>query len=88
MSWVVRLSREALKDHKNLPKDMWERVERATEDMRADPFHGDVRAVTGKEWKGYYRKRVGPYRIIFTIDHKEHVAGVTAIIRRSEKTYR
>ena len=88
MSWLVRLSREALKDHKDLPRDMWGRVERAVEDMRADPFHGDVKALKGKEWKGYYRKRAGPYRIIFTVDPKEHIVGVIAIIRRSEKTYR
>jgi len=88
MAWVVRLSREALKDYMDLPQDMWERVERAIEDMRADPFQGDVKALKGKEWKGCYRKRVGPYRIVFTVDHKQRVAGVTAIVRRSEKTYR
>ena len=88
MAWDVRLSREALKDYKNLPRDAQQRVERALDGMSADPFVGDVKALKGNEWKGLYRKRVGPYRIIFTADPKEEAVGVTAILRRSEKTYR
>ena len=88
MAWAVRLSREALKDYKNLPRDAQERVGRAIDGLSVDPFMGDVKALKGPEWKGLYRKRVGPYRIIFAADPKSDVVGVTAILRRSEKTYR
>jgi len=37
---------------------------------------------------GCLRKRVGAYRIIFTIDHEASEVTVLAILRRSEKTYR
>jgi mRNA-degrading endonuclease RelE of RelBE toxin-antitoxin system len=56
--------------------------------MQADPFRGDTKALKGNEWKGLYRKRVGPFRIIFTADRPGSTVGIAAILRRSEKTYR
>ena len=88
MVWDVRLSREALKDYEDLPRDVKARVERAIDSLSSDPFAGDVKPLKGKEWKGLYRKRVGPYRIIFSPDPKKQLVGVAAILRRSEKAYR
>jgi mRNA-degrading endonuclease RelE of RelBE toxin-antitoxin system len=45
-------------------------------------------ALKGSEWKGCFRKRVGDYRMIFTLDHDAHAVMVLAVLRRSEKTYR
>jgi len=56
--------------------------------MEVNPFAGDVRPLSGPEWKGRYRKRVGPYRIIFTADHATAAVAISAILIRSEKTYR
>ena len=38
--------------------------------------------------EGRFRKRVGPYRIVFAVDNKARVAAISAILIRSEKTYR
>ena len=56
--------------------------------MEENPLMGDVKALKGPEWKGRYRKRVGPYRIIFTVDHKMKAVAISAILIRSGKTYR
>jgi mRNA-degrading endonuclease RelE of RelBE toxin-antitoxin system len=56
--------------------------------MAEDPFRGDVVPLKGKEWKGYYRKRVGRYRIIFVPRQNERVIDIAAILARDEKTYR
>lgn len=88
MSWAVELSAAAEKDLKHLPRDRQARIERAIDEMEVDPFSGDVKALQGAEWKGRYRKRVGPYRIIFTANHKTGTVAVSAILIRSEKTYR
>lgn len=48
----------------------------------------DVIPLKGTEWKGYYRKRVGPYRIIFTLNRKAMTVAISAILIRSEKLYR
>jgi mRNA-degrading endonuclease RelE of RelBE toxin-antitoxin system len=55
--------------------------------MAAHPLRGDVISLKGKQWKGRYRKRVGQYRIIFTLDHSRNEIEVSAILIRSEKTY-
>jgi mRNA-degrading endonuclease RelE of RelBE toxin-antitoxin system len=56
--------------------------------MAEDPFRGDAMPLKGKEWKGYYRKRVGRYRIIFVPRQNERVTDIPAILARDEKTYR
>jgi mRNA-degrading endonuclease RelE of RelBE toxin-antitoxin system len=55
--------------------------------MEQDPFQGDVKALQGKAWKGYYRKRTGDYRIIFFPHHERHIVDVAWVVLKSEKTY-
>jgi mRNA-degrading endonuclease RelE of RelBE toxin-antitoxin system len=47
-----------------------------------------VKPLKGPEWKGRYRKRVGPYRIIFTMDRRAMSVAISRILIRSEKTCR
>jgi mRNA-degrading endonuclease RelE of RelBE toxin-antitoxin system len=56
--------------------------------MAEDPFRGDVKPLRGPQWQGRYRKRVGRWRIIFTPDQNQRIVEVSAILARSEKTYR
>jgi mRNA-degrading endonuclease RelE of RelBE toxin-antitoxin system len=88
VTWAVELSAAAERDLKRLPRDRQARIERAIDEMEENPFAGDVKALQGPEWKGRYRKRVGPYRIIFAADRKAFAVAVSAILIRSEKTYR
>jgi len=71
MGWTVDLSRDAESELRRLPRDIRERMERAIDDMERDPFRSNVKALKGPEWKGRYRKKVGPYRIIFVADHQK-----------------
>lgn len=88
MTWAVELSAAAEKDLKRLPRDRQARIEHVIDEMEENPFAGDVKPLKGPDWKGRYRKRVGPYRIIFTVDHKTKAAAISAILVRSGKTYR
>ncbi len=56
--------------------------------MEHDPFQGDVKALQGKAWKGYYRKRTGDYRIIFFPHREQRIVDVAWVALKSEKTYR
>jgi mRNA-degrading endonuclease RelE of RelBE toxin-antitoxin system len=67
MNWAVELSTSAIKELKKLPRDRQAQIERAIDDMESDPLAGDVIPLKGNKWKGRYRKRVGPYRIIFAL---------------------
>ena len=88
MTWTIRLAKEAEKQVKKLPADRQALILTHLREMRDDPFQGDVIALKGKEWKGWYRKRVGNYRIIFSPDRTKQIVDIAAIVPRSEKTYK
>ena len=88
MSWAVRLSRSAAKQLDQAPLDQQELILRRLDEMAEDPFRGDVKPLRGAQWQGRYRKRVGRWRIIFIPYHKERLVEVSAILLRSERTYR
>ena len=88
MSWIVELSTNAEKDLKRLPRDRQATLERAIDEMEENPFGRAVKPLKGPQWNGRYRKRVGSYRIIFSVDHRTRRAAISAILIRSEKTYR
>jgi mRNA-degrading endonuclease RelE of RelBE toxin-antitoxin system len=65
MNWVVRIADDARLFIQNLPDKARRQVFRGIVELEENPFRGDVKPLKGKEWKGYYRKRAGRYRIIF-----------------------
>ncbi len=88
MTWLVRLSADARKQVDRPPADRQDQLLRALREMAQHPFHGDVKPLKGRDWKGWYRKRVGRYGIIFLPQHQYGTVDVSAIIPKSEKTYR
>lgn len=88
MNWVVRIADDAQASIDSLPQKPRRQISRGITQMEQDPFQGDVKALQGKAWKGYYRKRAGDYRIIFFVHHAEHLVDVGWVLPRSEKTYR
>jgi mRNA-degrading endonuclease RelE of RelBE toxin-antitoxin system len=88
MNWAIELSASAVKALKKLPRDRRAQIERTIDEMETDPLSGDVKPLKGPEWKDRFRKRVGAYRIIFTLDRKASTVAISAILIRSEKTNR
>ena len=90
MTWTVQLTRTAVKQLRKLPRDTQQRIKRAIETLEKDPFAGDSKALKGAGWKGRYRKRVGRYRLIFIFLSEPSTRRIiiSAILPRSEKTYR
>ena len=56
--------------------------------MTENPVQGDVRPIKSGKFKGAFRKRVGRYRIIFSVDAAAHRIDIAAILPRTDKTYR
>jgi mRNA-degrading endonuclease RelE of RelBE toxin-antitoxin system len=56
--------------------------------MEKDPTSGDVRPIKSGKFKGTLRKRVGRYRIIFSVDPTTSRVDIAAILIRTGKTYR
>lgn len=88
MNWTIRLSKEAEKQFRKIPKDCQKSISEAIDGMQEDPFCGNVIKLKGKEWQGRFRKVVGGYRIIFIPYHSESIVEISGILIRNEKTYR
>ncbi len=88
MSWACELTENAERDLRRLPKTVQKRVALVLTQMESDPFHGDVKALHGVEWKGVFRRRIGDYRLLFVTNHEKRAVSVLRILPRSGKTYR
>ncbi len=88
MAWTIRLSAEAAGQLYTLPQDQQEMIARAIDRMEADPVQGDVQPLHGKKWRGRYRKRIGRNRLIFVPFPQERRVEISAILVRSERSYR
>jgi mRNA-degrading endonuclease RelE of RelBE toxin-antitoxin system len=88
MSWACSLSRQAAKQLRSLPRDRVGQVACAIDEIGEDPTLGDVRPIKSGRFKGALRKRVGVYRIVYSIDPPARKVDIAAILVRSETTYR
>lgn len=88
MSWACDLTEAAQRDLEDLPRPIQKRVARVLTIMGTDPFQGDVKALAGPAWQGVFRRRIGDYRLLFTVDHSKRKVFIIRILIRSEKIYR
>jgi mRNA-degrading endonuclease RelE of RelBE toxin-antitoxin system len=88
MNWTCRFSKEAAKQLRKLPQNHQHQLSQALQKMKKDPFAGDVRPIRSGKFRGALRKRVGRYRIIFSLDYEGQLIDIAAILIRSEQTYR
>jgi mRNA-degrading endonuclease RelE of RelBE toxin-antitoxin system len=87
VSWDFRLSNDAARSLRRMGARDRERINRALNDMKREPLGGDVTPLRG-EYQGSFRRRVGPWRIIFLLDLEHRVIDIYGIRRRSSTTYR
>ncbi|MCX6094819.1 MAG: type II toxin-antitoxin system RelE/ParE family toxin [Candidatus Bipolaricaulota bacterium] len=88
MSWACSLSRQAAKQLRGLPRERRAQLAQAINDMERDPTSGDVRPIKSGKLKGALRKRVGPCRIVYSVDPSSEQVDIAAILTRSGTTYR
>lgn len=80
MSWDYRLADRAVKNLKRFPKQDRGRISKSLEEMRIDPFGGDVKLIQGEE--NLYRRRVGNYRIYFRPNTSRQILDIPEIERK------
>ena len=86
MTWTVSVSRTASRAIKKAPKGDQARIRTALLQLRDDPYSGDIKSLKGYADKTV-RRRVGDWRIIFTVDDEVLRVEVVEIARRSSTTY-
>jgi len=83
-NWKVELSKNSLKYLKKSDKKTSQRLLSSLESLEASEHplsHKDVRPLVGK-LRGFYRLRVGEFRLIFELDSANKRIGVLLIIPR------
>ena len=86
MDWDFRLSKAAERALRSLQTRDRQRINAALNEMKFDPFAGDVTALKG-QYRGLFRRRVGSWRLIFELDARSRVVMVHDILRRTSNTY-
>ncbi len=86
MSWTVKVSPKAEKYIGRLNKDNRKRIKEGLIQLSSydNPIeHRNVKPLTG-ELKGFYRLRIGEYRIVFNIFREGHTIAVVNIAPRGD----
>lgn len=83
MLWDYRLARQAFKNVKRFPRKEQERIFAVLEEMKANPFSGDIKLIQGEE--NLYRRRIGNYRIYFRPVKLQHILDISLIERKQSK---
>jgi mRNA interferase RelE/StbE len=80
----VFLHPDAQKVYVNADKALAKKIARCLQQLEQTPrFHPNIKALKG-EYAGYYRYRIGDYRVIYQINDDLIEILVVAIVHRSE----
>ena len=85
MTWTVSVAKPARKEVAGFPAKAQDRIVTALVGMADDPFAGDIIKLEGESNR--WRRRIGSYRIFFSVDIKTKRVEVSAVLRRTSKTY-
>ena len=77
--------RSAESQIRKIPSKDRQRIITTLEQIRKDPFAGDIVYLKGQD--SALRRRVGDWRILFDIYPEQKLVIVSAILRRTSKTY-
>jgi len=83
----VFLTREAQRFYEDAAPTLVRKLNRCFRHLREDPYrHPNIKRLKGP-LAGYFRYRVGDWRVIYQVDEQEHKVTVLLITHRS-KAYR
>ena len=85
MSWQVRIPERVSKTIKCFPANDRQRVILVLRDMALDPFGGDITKISGE--KNLWRRRVGSYRLFYSVNGSLKTVEIKEINRRTSSTY-
>ena len=85
MNWILIVSKSSRKFLKRTSKEEAQRISAALQELSVNPYAGDIEKLEGSE--NNWRRRVGSYRIFYEIEIARRIINITAIKRRTSKTY-
>lgn len=81
-SYKIEWKRSAVKELRNLPKDVLAKILRAVEELSENPYPSGVKKLTGSEHT--YRIREGSYRVVFTVSASSLVIEIIRVGHRKD----
>ena len=85
MNWEVRVPKGVHKQVRRLSKKDQERILDVLRALRTDPWSGDIEKIGGRD--DLWRRRVGNYRIFYSLHIPERRVEVKGVERRTSSTY-
>ena len=83
--WRVHVPKRVAKETSRFPLEDQRRIEKILRDFEFDPWGGDIVKIKGEynEW----RRRIGNYRVFYSINRGTKIVEIKDIERRTTKTY-
>ena len=85
MTWSLLITKRAAHDLRDVPRADVEHINDAFEEMRSDPYTGDIKFLKGTTRT--LRRRIGAWRILFEVDSDQRLVIILSVPRRSSNTY-
>jgi mRNA-degrading endonuclease RelE of RelBE toxin-antitoxin system len=85
MAWTILVARAAQKQLIRFPANDQKKIAAALRSLSEDPFSGDILKLEGADKR--WRRRIGSYRIFLAVDAATKTVSVSAIARRTSRTY-
>jgi mRNA interferase RelE/StbE len=82
--YEIVLTREAQKDYQKLEKSILRRVNQCLDNLRENPIQYPQAIALKGRLAGYYRWRVGDWRVVYKVNRDERVVVVLQITHRSK----
>ena len=79
------LTNPAVRALRDVPRADLEHINSAFEDMRSDPYSGDIKFLKGTNRA--LRRRVGAWRVLFEVLAEQKLVVILGVNRRSSNTY-
>ena len=85
MDWEVRVPKRVEETIKKFPYKDRARIMKALREFVIDPWARDIEKIIDRE--NMWRRRVGNYRIFYSIQVRTKIVEIKEIARRTSKTY-
>ena len=82
--YQINLSERAKRFFERADAPLQRRLDRCFDQLKADPRrHPNIKALSGA-YSGYFRYRVGDYRVVYAIDQSARAVQIVVIAHRRE----
>jgi mRNA interferase RelE/StbE len=84
LNWTIRVDRRVGKELKNVPQSINARIRTKLILISEDPYQFKHIALKSKRLKGYFRLRIGDWRIFYTLDSDNQEIIVWSVSHRAD----